>query len=63
MASDAYLKASVAIAKGEERSGMCKTGLERKRHLRKSNASCWEDVQLQGRIFLVKSIKGFAIVE
>ena len=34
MAPDAYLDASVAIAKGEERLGMCKTGCERKRYLR-----------------------------
>ena len=33
MAPDAYLDASVVIAKGEERSGMCRTGCERKRYL------------------------------
>ena len=33
MAPDAYLDASVAIVKGEERSGMDKTGCERKRCL------------------------------
>ena len=34
MAPDAYLDASVAIVKGEERSSMCRTGCERKRCLR-----------------------------
>ena len=34
MAPDVYLDASVAMAKGEERSGMCRTGSERKRCLR-----------------------------
>ena len=29
-----YLNALVAIAKGKERSGMCRTGCERKRYLR-----------------------------
>ena len=33
MAPNAYLDTSVAIAKDEERSGMCKTGCERKRCL------------------------------
>ena len=58
MVLDTYLEASVAIAKGEKRLGMCKTDLERKRCLRESNASFWEGVQLQGRFFLVKSIRG-----
>ena len=34
MAPDAYLNASVAMVKGKKRSGMCRTGLDRKRHLR-----------------------------
>ena len=34
MASDVYLDASVAMEKGEERSGMCRMDSERKRHLR-----------------------------
>ena len=34
MASNAYLDVLVAMAKGEERSGMCRTGSDRKRHLR-----------------------------
>ena len=34
MAPDMYLDALVATAKGEERLGMCRTGSERKRHLR-----------------------------
>ena len=33
MAPDAYLDTSMVIAKGEERSGMCRTGCERKRCL------------------------------
>ena len=53
----------MAIAKREKRLGICKIGLERKRHLRESNVSCWEGVQLQGRFFLVKLIRGQAIVE
>ena len=34
MAPDAYLDTLVALAKREERLGMCRTGFERKRHLR-----------------------------
>ena len=34
MEPDVYLDASVAIVKGEERLDMCRTGFERKRHLR-----------------------------
>ena len=34
MAPDMYLDVLVAMAKGEERSGMCRTGLERKKCLR-----------------------------
>ena len=34
MVPNAYLDVLVAMAKGEERSGMCRTGLKRKRHLR-----------------------------
>ena len=55
---DAYLDASVAIAKGEERSGMHKTGCERKRRLSWSKACCWEGVQFQDRFFLVRSMRG-----
>ena len=34
MAPDAYLDASVATVKGEERLGMCRMDFKRKRHLR-----------------------------
>ena len=57
MAPNAYLEASVAIAKREEKSGIYKTGSERKRCLRESNVSCWEGVKFQGRFFLVKLIR------
>ena len=40
MAPDAYLNALVAMAKGEERSEMCRIGSERKRHLRWSKVCC-----------------------
>ena len=40
MTPDAYLDALVAMAKGEERSGMCRTDSERKKHLRWSKACC-----------------------
>ena len=63
MASDAYLDASVAIAKGKERLDICRMGCERKRHLRWSKACCWEGVQFQGRFFLVRSMRGQAMVE
>ena len=63
MAPDVYLDTSVVIAKGEERSGMCKTGCERKRCLSWSKACCWEGVQFQGRFFLVRSMRGRAMVE
>ena len=58
-----YLDASVAIAKGEERLGICRTGCERKRCLRWSKACCWEGVQVQGRFFLVRSMRGWVMVE
>ena len=63
MAPDVYLDASVAIGKGEERSGMCRTGCERKRCLRRSKACCWKGVQFQGRFFLVRSMRGQVMVE
>ena len=63
MVPDAYLDASVAIAKGEERSGMRKMDCERKRHLSWSKACCWEGVQFQGRFFLVRLMRGQAMVE
>ena len=63
MALDAYLDALVAIAKGEERSGICRTGCERKRCLRRLKACCWEGVQFQGRFFLVRSMRGRVMVE
>ena len=63
MAPDAYLDASVAIVKGEERSGMRKTGCERKRRLSWSKACCWEGVQFQDKFFLVRSMRGRAMVE
>ena len=40
MAPDAYLDALVAMAKGEERLGMCRMGCERKRHLRWLKTCC-----------------------
>ena len=63
MVPDVYLDASVAIVKGEERLGMCKTGCERTRCLSWSKACCWEGVQFQGRFFLVRSMRGWAMVE
>ena len=63
MVPDMYLDASVAMVKGEESSERCKTGLERKRHLRQSKVSCWKGVQFQGRFFLAKLMRGQAIVE
>ena len=60
---DVYLDASVAIVKGEERSGMHKTGCQRKRCLSWSKACCWEGVQSQGRFFLVRSMRGQARVK
>ena len=63
MAPDAYLDTSVAIVKGEKRSGMCKMDCERKRCLSWSKACYWEGVQFQGRFFLVRLMRGRAMVE
>ena len=63
MAPDAYLDTSVAIVKGEERLDMHKTGCERKKCLSWSKACCWDGVQFQGRFFLVRSMRGRAMVE
>ena len=63
MAPDAYLDALVAIAKKEERLDICRAGCERKRRLRWLKACCWEGVQFQGRFFLVRSMRGQAMVE
>ena len=60
---DAYLDALMAIAKGKERLGICRMGCKRKRCLRWSKACCWEEVQFQGRFFLVRSMRGRVMVE
>ena len=52
MAPDAYLDALVAMAKGEERSGMCRSGLERKggqRHVVEKGSSFKGDFSWLGQ--------------
>ena len=60
---EAYLEASIAIAKGAVRSGRWSTGFNRKRNLRVLNEVWHAGDQFQGRFFLVRSMRGWAMLE
>ena len=57
MAPEVNLDALVAMAKGEERSGRWRMGLDRNSDFNESNADWHWGVQFQARFFLVKSIR------
>ena len=63
MAPEAYLEASVATAKGAARSGRCRTGFDRNKDLSVSKDFWQAEDQLQGRFFLVRSMRGRATLE
>ena len=60
---DAYLEASVAMAKGFEVSGRCRTGLVRKQFFSLLKAFWQELFQFHGVSFLVRSRRGQAMLE
>ena len=63
MAPEAYLEASVATAKGAVGSGRCKTGLDRNKDLSVLK-ECWHaGDQFHGRFFLVRLMRGRAMLE
>ena len=63
MAQEVNLDVSVAMAKGKERLSRQRMGLDRNSDSNESNADWHWKVQLQARFFLVKSIRGWAILE
>ena len=63
MAPEAYLEASVAMAKGAGRSGRWRTGFDRNRDLRVSKEVWQAGDQFQGKFFLVRSMRGQATLE
>ena len=60
---EAYLEASVATAKGAAGSGRCRTGFNRNKVLRVLKEVWQADDQFQGKLFLVRSIRGQATLE
>ena len=63
MAPEANLDALVVMVKGKERLGRQRMGLDRNSDFNKSNADWHWGLQFQARFFLVKSIRGQAILE
>ena len=60
---EAYLKASVTMAKGLAKSGRCKIGCDRKSFFSELN-DCWQvGVQSQQLSFFMRSRRGWAMVE
>ena len=57
MAPEAYLEASVAMAKGAAGSGRCRTGFDRKRDLSVSKEVWQAGNQFHGGFFLVRSMR------
>ena len=57
------MEASVAMAKGAERSGRWRTGFDRKRDLRVLKDVWQVGVQFHWRFFLVRLIRGQATLE
>ena len=60
---EVYLEASVAMTKGEARSGRWRTGFDRKRVLRVLNEVWQAGDQFQGRFFLMRSMRGRVTLE
>ena len=63
MVLEAYLEASVATAKGAAGSGRCRTGFDRNKDLSVSKEVWQAGDQFQGRFFLVRSMRGQAMLE
>ena len=58
-----YLEASVVMVKGAVRSGRWRTGFDRNRDLRVSKEVWHVEDQLQGMFFLVRSMRGWVMLE
>ena len=63
MAPEAYLEASVAMAKGAARLERWRTGLDRNKDLRVTNEVWQAGDQFQDKFFLVRLIRGQATLE
>ena len=63
MVPDAYFEASVVTAKGAERSGRWRTGLDKNRCLRASKVDWQAGDQFHVKFFLVRSMRGRATLE
>ena len=63
MAPEAYLEVSVATARGAARSGRWRTGFDRNKDLRVSKAVWQAGDQFHGKFFLVRSVRGRAMLE
>ena len=63
MAPEAYLEALVAMAKGAARLGRWRMGFDRNRDLRVSKEVWQAGDQFQGKFFLVRLMRGQAMLE
>ena len=63
MAPEVYLEASVVTVNGTARSGRWRTGFDKNRDLRVLKEVWQVEDQFQGRFFLVRSMRGRAMLE